>query len=153
MGRPKGSGSRYLPKYCHLLIAYFERAAKAKTRKLAPVVVQQTGKTGYLKREVRQICAELPTIEGFAVSIKIPSTTVRNWARDHEEFGVAYARAKDIQRQLLVDRGLTRQYDPQAFQFVAKNITDMRDTQVLAGDPDNPVVAKCMVVDAGDDDE
>ena len=155
-GRPKGSGSKYSKTYCMRIIAYFERAAQAKTRKLAPVVTDQKGEKGagkgYLKTEVRQICAELPTIEGFAVSIKIPSSTVKQWARDHAEFGVAYGRAKDIQRQLLVDRGLTRQYDPQAFQFVAKNITDMRDTQVIAGDPEAPLAARLILVRAGLDE-
>lgn len=149
MARPKGSGTKYEAKYCELLIEYFEAMARAPERDGLEVVSEQTGgKTGYLKREVRKICAELPTIEGFAISIKIPSSTVRKWAKDHEGFGDAYVRAKDIQRQLLVDRGLTRQYDPQAFAFVAKNITDMTDRQVLAGDPDAPL-AKLVLVDAG----
>ena len=151
-GRPKGSGTRYSPKYCDEIVAYFEMMAAKDTRELAPVVVTQDGdKSSFQKTEVRRICAELPTIEGFAVSIKIPSTTVRGWAKDHEEFAVAYARAKDIQRQLLVDRGLTRQYDPQAFAFVAKNITDMNDRQVIAGDPDAPLAARLILVDAGSD--
>ncbi len=138
------------------IIAYFEQKSKAKTRNLAPITTRQQGEKGagkgYLKTEVRQICAELPTIEGFAVSIRIPSSTVKQWARDHVEFGEAYGRAKDIQRQLLVDRGLTRQYDPQAFQFVAKNITDMRDTQVIAGDPEAPLASRLILVRAGQDD-
>jgi hypothetical protein len=151
-GRPKGSGTKYERKYCELIIEYFEELAQAETRELAPVMIDQVGeKSSFQKTEVRRICAELPTIEGFAVRIKIPSTTVRQWAKDHEEFAVAYARAKDIQRQLLVDRGLTRQYDPQAFAFVAKNITDMTDRQVLAGDPNAPLAAKLVLVDAGQD--
>lgn len=148
-GRPKGSGSKYEKKYCRLIVQYFQRKAKGKTRKLAPVTTVQKGEKSYLKTEVRQICAELPTIQGFADSIKIPCGTVKQWAKDHEEFADAYARAKDIQFKLLIDRGLTRQYDTQAFIFVAKNITDMRDTQVLAGDPDAPIVATCTVLRAG----
>ena len=152
-GRPKGSGSKYDPKYCDMLIAYFQKLAKADTRPLAPVTIEQTGeKSSFLKTEVRRICAELPTIEGFAVSVEIPSTTIKGWARDHEEFAVAYTRAKDIQHQVLIDRGLTRQYDPQAFNFVAKNITDMRDSKVLEGNPDAPLAARLVLIDAGSQD-
>lgn len=149
-GRPKGSGTKYEAKYCDEIVAYFEKLAAEEVRELSPVTIDQEGdKSSYQKTEVRRICAELPTIEGFAVSIKIPSGTIKQWARDHEEFADAYARAKDIQRQLLVDRGLTRQYDPQAFAFVAKNITDMRDTQVIAGDADAPLAARLVLVRAG----
>lgn len=153
-GRPKGSGTKYERKYCALIVGYFKRLARGNTRPLFKwerMEIEGAGKAKKTSRktEIGRICAELPTVEGFAISIQIPSTTVRQWAKDHEEFAVAYGKAKDIQRQLLVDRGLTRQYDPQAFAFVAKNITDMRDTQVIAGDPDAPLAAKLVLVDAG----
>ena len=136
VGRPKGSGSAYKPEYATSIVEYFERLRDAPVRDLAPVEttesgVEKGGEKHILKREVRHICAELPTIEGFAVEIGIPSTTVRGWISPHPEFSVAYTRARDIQRQLLIDRGLTGQYERTAFIFVAKNITDMRDGSQL----------------------
>lgn len=142
--------TQYDKKYCTELVEYFERMAVAETREALPIVTDQEGeKTSFRKTEVRRICAELPTIEGFAVLVKIPSTTIKSWTKQHPEFAEAFQRAKDIQRQLLVDRGLTRQYDPQAFAFVAKNITDMHDRQVIAGDPESPLAARLVLVDAG----
>ena len=134
-----------------MIVDYFEEFAGADGRDLEISVVDNTTEDGkgWKKSEVRKICAELPTIQGFARSIGIPSTTVKTWAKDHEEFGEAMQRAKDIQYQLLVDRGLTRQYDGAAFAFVAKNITDMRDVQTLAGDPDAPLSTRLVLVDAG----
>lgn len=134
--RKRSRQAAYYPGLCDELIEYFEDLAEAPVRDLAASEVSDEGydskgSKGSMKREVRRICAELPTIEGFARSIGIPSTTVKKWAHIHPDFGVAYARAKDIQRQVLVDRGLTRQYDPSAFMFVAKNITDMVDRQAL----------------------
>lgn len=158
-GRPKGSGSKYERKYCKLLVDFFEAAAKRKTRvqfKWERTETEGDGKDKKAtsrKTEIGRICAQLPTIEGFARSIKIPSTTVRQWARDHEEFAVAYGQAKDIQRDLLVDRGLTRQYDASAFVFVAKNITDMTDKSVLSGDPTAPLMLRTVTVDAGEETE
>lgn len=124
---PAGRPTLYRSEYCELMIEYFEAAREAPTRELAPVITTIEGDKPSQKTEVRRICAELPTFEGFAVSIKIASVTFDGWKKEHEEFASAYARAKDIQQQILIDRGLTRQYDPTAFIFVAKNITSYRD--------------------------
>lgn len=125
------------------MLAYFEAARIAPSRELAAVTTVTEGeKVSSAKTEVRRICAELPTFEGFAVSIKVPSRTFNDWLLRHQEFSQAHARAKDIQYQILVDRGLTRQYDPAAFAFVAKNITWMKDriAQEISG-PDGAPVA------------
>ena len=83
--------------------------------------------------------ASNPTLEGFAHSISVSSKVLIDWSKVHEDFGESYARAKDIQFKILVDRGLTRQYDPTAFAFVAKNITWMADKQQLTG-PDGGAI-------------
>jgi hypothetical protein len=135
MARPKGSGSTYKPEYATAIVEYFELLRDAPVRSIEVSELREEGTSkgpvSLLKSETRKICAELPTIEGFAVSINTPSSTVKRWAQDHPEFGGAYSRARDIQRQLLIDRGLTGQYERTAFIFVAKNITDMRDGSQL----------------------
>jgi DNA-packaging protein gp3 len=137
----RGRPTKYRAEYCDQMIAYFEAARDAPTRELAPVTTDIEGEKASKKIEVRRICAELPTFEGFAVSIKVPSRTFNDWVTAHEEFSQAHARAKDIQYQILVDRGLTRQYDPAAFAFVAKNITWMKDrvAQEISGPDGGPV--------------
>jgi hypothetical protein len=135
IGRP----SKYDPAFCEMIIDYFESAANAPVRDLAPITVEQAGEKGYVKSETRRICAELPTLEGFARSISVSSMTINRWRQSEPDFCEACARAKDIQFLLLVDRGLTRQYDPSAFAFVAQNITYMRAKVQLAGDKDNPI--------------
>ena len=157
-GRPPGSGSTYRPEFCRALIDYFECLAQAPERELAPTTTTIGSDKGVSqKAEVRRICAELPTIEGFAVSVGIPSSTIRAWAAPDgpggPEFRAAYARARDIQRQVLVDRGLTRQYDPTAFMFVAKNITDMRDVRQLEGTGDGGSPIRIMIGQAGGSDD
>ncbi len=127
MARP----STYDPIYCDQIIEYFEEKASEDTRELAPTITEEIGydskgEKSSRKAEVRRICAELPTLQGFARSIGVSTKTLTKWAADYEEFGDAHARAKDIQQQLLVDRGLTRQYDSAAFVFVMQNISDWR---------------------------
>ena len=135
----RGRPTKYDPAFCELIIDYFERALSADTRELAPIITTIDAEKPSQKTEVRRICAELPTLEGFAHSISVSSKVLIDWSKVHEEFGESYARAKDIQFKILVDRGLTRQYDPTAFAFVAKNITWMADKQQLTG-PDGGAI-------------
>ncbi len=142
--------SKYKPEYCALIVEYFERQASAPVRDLAPVSKLEEGVKGQKNiREFRHICAELPTLQGFACEVKIPSSTIRTWAKEHEDFGEAYDRCKDIQYRLLVDRGLTGQYNPQAFIFAAQNMTDMRDKRELTGEGGVPLQATLILIDAG----
>jgi hypothetical protein len=142
MGRIQNPGksqiSQYDPGFIPLLIDYFEGSANAPTRELEPIVTTEEGSDSKgdkksVKREVRRICAELPTFEGFAGTIGFSAQTVWSWRASFPEWAEACARAKDIQKRLLIDRGLTRQYDPSAFQFVAMNVTDMRPGAMLDG--------------------
>lgn len=132
MARP----SSYDPGFCELLIDYFERATVAPTRELEPTVTTEhgfdsKGDKRSVKSEVRRICAELPTFEAFGSEIGFSASEMWSWRAAHPEWNFACARAKDIQKRLLIDRGLNRQYDPSAFQFVAMNITDMRPPALL----------------------
>ena len=121
-----------------MLIDYFEQLASAPTRETAPKTTDETrttdGKqTGVMKREVRHICAELPTFEGFARSIGFSSPTLKDWEKAHPAFAESCARARDIQTQLMIDRGLNGQYAEGAFVFVAQNITRLRPATLLGG--------------------
>ena len=146
-----GRKSLYRPEYCHQLIDYFAQAETADTRSLPPVITDiETSKGCTRKSEVRQICAEIPTFERFAYSIGTTHKTLLDWVDKHEAFGEAYARSKDLQKVLLIDRGLTRQYDASAMIFIAKNITDMKDqtgpavevnVQIVAAGTDLPARA------------
>lgn len=132
MARP----SSYDPGFCELLIDYFERGGNAPTRALDAIETTEEGHDskgakGSIKREVRRICAELPTFQGFGQELGFSTSEMWKWRGLHPEWAEACARAKDIQERLLIDRGLNRQYDPSAFQFVAMNITSMRPAPLL----------------------
>ena len=175
IGRP----STYKPEYCEAIVEYFEKMAGMAPRDGVTVVIELTetgqpapqpeltisesggialtsAKTpkgkGYLKREVRQICAELPTLQGFAISIETPKSTLLGWVKDNDDFAEAVERCKDIQYRLLIERGRTRQYDPMAFAFVAKNLTDMTDRKEITGAGGAPLQATLILVDAGSQD-
>jgi hypothetical protein len=111
-----------------MLVSYFEAAIDAPVRQLAPTVTsEESNRDSKQKSEVKHICGELPTFEAFAAKIGVSNQSLWMWGNRHPAFAEARARAKDIQLRILVDRGLTRQYDATAFTFVAKNMLGWRD--------------------------
>ena len=134
-----GRQSSYDPMFDSMLIDYFEQLADAPTRQTEAKTIDElrtadTGKvTGIKKQEVRRICAELPTFAGFARSIGFSTGLLREWESAHPSFADAAARARDIQEQLMIDRGLNGQYPEGAFVFVAQNLTRLRPASLLGG--------------------
>lgn len=66
-------------------------------------------------------------IEAWARDNKIPYRTLLSYAEANEEFLHTYKECKQIQKELLIQGGLKGYFNPTAFIFTAKNITDMRD--------------------------
>jgi len=123
-----GAPSKYDPKFCRDIIKFFDcertkRIIKSKTTSLS----------GQKKIEYSTIANDLPTLLKFAKKNGIDYVTIYNWQDEenpeyHKEFFEAYNIAKKLQKDFLIDNGLTGLYPNSAsFIFVAKNITDMRD--------------------------
>src|SRR3990167_11237116 len=87
-GRP----TKYKKELCDDLIKYFDIEPHFET----PVIT--TYKDGTTKEEVKFIPADLPTLAGFAVSIKVHRDTLNKWSEVHKEFSDAIMRAKEIGR-------------------------------------------------------
>lgn len=119
-----GAPTTYDPAYCDMLIEFFENAPVAEP----PVEYQEPQERGgSLKREVRAVCATVPTFERFAATIKTTTVTLWEWSKRHKDFGEAYARAKQAQANFFV-QGLSQGImNPTGAIFVAKNILGWKD--------------------------
>lgn len=73
----------------------------------------------------------LPTKEGFAFSIGVHCETLTNWAKKFSEFFEAFKKAENLQKNILIQNGLNGNYEKVFAIFVAKNVTDMKDQQVV----------------------
>ncbi len=64
-----------------------------------------------------------PTIEGFAIKIRVAVKTVKNWysTGKSRRFTLAYEQAMAIQKERLLVGGLTRKFDSQMVKFIAAN--------------------------------
>lgn len=70
-----------------------------------------------------------PTFERFATNIGVTHKTLWNWAQhpDNSEFLHAYQICQDLQKALLVEGGLSGEYNNNFAKFLAVNVTDLRD--------------------------
>lgn len=126
VGRP----TDYDKKYCQEIIEWFDREP------FEPVMVFDKD----LQQEVPFITRngmpamkpnKLPTIENFARHINVATATIHNWCKAHPEFLGAVNEAKAISRDILVQNGLAKLYDPTIVKFVGVNYftEDLKDKQ------------------------
>lgn len=126
MARP----TDYDEKYCDEIVEWFDREP------FEPVIVFDKD----LQKEVPFITRngtpamkpnKLPTIENFARHIGVATSTVKLWATKHPAFSDAINEAKAISRDILVQNGLAKLYDPTIVKFVGVNYftDDLKDKQ------------------------
>ena len=113
--------TKYKKEYCKKIIEFFDVPHTVEKER------SRANKNGELVTWTEEVANSLPTFEGFAVSIDTHRETLINWCKKHKEFFDAYSKAKDLQKNMLIDLGARGLYNATFTIFTAKNITDMRD--------------------------
>lgn len=116
-GRP----TDYDPAYCSQIIEFFDQQPWREVERTNP-------KTGLTYTEL--VANKLPTLEAFAHKLGYAPSTLYRWQLDHAQFCTSYARAKSLQKDILVQNGLMRLYDSNFAKFIAINNTDLVDQKV-----------------------
>jgi hypothetical protein len=101
--------SKYRDEYCDMIVEYYRAC-------------------------VRQDPPRVPTLEGFADSIDILAGTCREWAEKYPQFNEALERARQIQKDTLINNGANRAYDGNIVKFLLSNFHGMRDKQEVASE-------------------
>jgi hypothetical protein len=124
--QPKpGQPTKYKPEYCQQLIDYFS------IEPLEIIREQEITDTEGGKYISRRLPRRFPWFEGFARKIGIHRNTLKNWCAEHPEFAEAYETAKDLQREFLVDIGLSGATSASFAIFTMKNVCGWRDERDL----------------------
>lgn len=124
-----GCPTKYKPEYCEQIVEYFNKPS------YEPIIIKddegnETVATNKQGKPIMKPCS-LPTKEGFAFSIGVHSETLINWAKKFAEFFEAIKKAENLQKNILIQNGLIGNYEKTFAIFVAKNVTDMKDQQVI----------------------
>jgi hypothetical protein len=126
---PGGRPSKYDPKYCEQLVAFFSLEPYRKEVAEKTKEFFANGEVKKTSEKYRILPNDLPTFARFARKIGVNPDTLHEWKKNHPEFSDAYNDAKELQKHFLVTVGLAGAAPPASFIFVAKNVTDMRDKQ------------------------
>lgn len=108
---------KYKPEYCDMLLEYFSNVERE-------IIYEEFYfPDGSLKgkKPVQVLPPKLPTIEGFANKIGVIHQTLLNWCEQHPQFSNAYARAKQIQKDIIMTNGAQKQYDSNFSKFLLMN--------------------------------
>ena len=148
-GRP----TKYKPEYCAKMIEFFNISP---TREIVDVTTSNNGAT---TERYREIPNKLPFISAFAREIGVNIDSLYEWEKEYDDFSEAMKIARELQKEFLIINGLNGSYNPTAFIFTAKNLTDMRDVQetttnvniniadYLTQIPDRTIEANYQVID------
>jgi len=124
----EGRPTKYKPKFCQILVDFFDIEP---FEKMEIPHYQNDGKT--LKwMDYKLIPARMPTLRKFAKKIDVHVSHVYGWINEksptyHKEFSDAFTCAKEIRKDWLIDLGLSGLTPPLSYKFTAINVTDMRD--------------------------
>lgn len=123
-----GRKTKYKREYCKKIIEFFD------VEPFEDIELEHYDvKTGKIKwKDIKRMPRKLPTLVQFARSIGVDYTTVYNWQKKghssfQKQFFDAYTRAKELQKDFIIQNGLQGLYNSDFTKFVAKNITDMKD--------------------------
>lgn len=132
--KPNGRPSKYKKAYCKKMIEFFD------IPHILEIEKEKVTKDGEVVTHIVERANKLPTFEKFAVSIGVHRDTLHEWSRTHQEFSDTYSKCKNLQKDMLIYLGMIGLYNAPFTQFVAKNITDMKDTQQVEQTTRNIVV-------------
>lgn len=122
MAHAGGRPTTYKQEYCEMIVDYFD------VEPITEVAKRTYNKDGTIKSEDPVIIpTPLPTFQGFAHSIGSDVNTMLGWKAEHEEFSVAYARAKALQEKIWLVNGMSGLYNSQFAQFFGKNCLGYKD--------------------------
>ena len=116
---PEGNGyaSKYREEYCEQIVEYFLNPPREK-------YIDDEGN----EKEGAQV---YPTFERFAANIGVVANTLELWGKTHERFAAAYAYAKNLQRSILIAKGLSGEYNPTFAKFIATTTHGMVDKSAV----------------------
>ena len=111
-GKP-GQPTKYREEYCQKMIDFFN----------VPVTI--------LDDKGHTIANDLPFFSTFACELGVHVDTLHEWRKVHPSFSEAYHLSQQYQFNILNQNTLKGRYSTAYAIFLAKNITQLRDSRVL----------------------
>ena len=119
-GRP----TKYRSEYCKQIIDYIDYGEEQFFDVSAS---SHTNRRGETWSDEKRIPKPLRFVGRWAQIIGVNTDTLAEWCRVHPEFSAAYARARQIQAEHILQCGFAGLSDANISKFAAVNMTDLSD--------------------------
>ena len=136
VGRP----SKYDPIFIDKVDEYLKQCADS-------YKAVNTGDKVIMKLEV-----SLPMIEDFAEYIEVSVESIYNWEKEYPEFLQATNKIRSRQKKVLINKGVSGEYNPFITKLVLSANHGMRERSDVTSD-DKPIQSNTIVVKRMDKDE
>lgn len=128
----RGRNTKYRPRFCQEMIEYFSVKPYSNEVYKEKKEYFVSGEVKSESNEKKPVPAPMPTFYRFATKINVNVESLREWRKKNGKFASAYKECKELQKEFLINNGLSGASPAAAFIFTAKNVTDMRDKQELS---------------------
>lgn len=122
---PGGRPTKYKPEFGQQLIDYIDQGAEP----WEEYEEKYIGRNGQVTTMTKLRAKPLRFIGRWAQEHDITHETLLQWVKEHPEFSVAYARARQLQAEHILAAGMMKLTDPMMSKFAAVNMTDLSDKQ------------------------
>jgi len=126
--RKAGAPTKYKPEYCKRMIEFFSEAPYAEH------LITNKDKKGNKFVIKERVANDLPLFCKFACDINVDMDTLTEWKKIHPKFSLAYKKAKQLQKNFLVQNMLNGKFSAPGSIFTAKNVLGWRDKQDITSD-------------------
>lgn len=116
----------YHPLYCDKIIEFFESFEMTKT-----ITETLTWKNGDIREIEKEVANPPPMAYDFGRSVGVRVSRLKLWAKKYPEFAEAVDECNEIVKGFIVKNGLAGLYPSQFAIFAAKNLTDMKDKNIV----------------------
>jgi hypothetical protein len=134
-----GAPTHYRAEYCDAIIAWFKGPRTEQVIRRQRTIPQKSGPPAE-EIEWQTVGIGVPTMEGFASHLGYNSRTIREWAKKYPDFTLAFARARDMQRDWLVELATRNLISAGTFSYTMSNISDWRADPAPPLNPDRKAV-------------
>jgi hypothetical protein len=121
----EGRPSKYKPEYCQQIIDFF---CIEPTHEVKQTFITKAG----IKEVTKNVPSFYPTIEKFAFTLGVMTETIVAWTKEYPEFFTAYTRAKEMQKNVLLQNALMGGYSEGFAKFLAINNHGMKEKSETA---------------------
>jgi hypothetical protein len=118
---PEGRPTKYNPLYCKQILEYFE----IEPSQFKDITI--TYKDGSTKECTEEEASPLPTFRKFARKIGVYHDTLLDWCKKFPEFSSSYNRAKEAQKEFVIENALRDNYSGYFAGLMMKNMFGWRD--------------------------